>query len=193
MVALSSLLYSLFLHLGGRAFGPPLCRGCAPATPPYKTIAHRPCVRIPAVRLQQRGCRQPNTQSDCLNGGSDKGLVKTGTVYGLVVTFILLKRRSFVSNRVGRSSGRYGSGVVDYSFKPDQSSDRNQELDETSCQIPFASVKASIPADSVEIAFDDVAFSVTVILPESNRSQRGSGHHLRLYEPMTRSYSPTVG
>ena len=40
--------------LGGRAFGPPLCRGCAPATPPYKTIAHRPCVLIPAVRLQQR-------------------------------------------------------------------------------------------------------------------------------------------
>jgi len=37
-------------------------------------------VRIPAVRLQQPGCRQPNTQSDCLNGGKDNGLVKTGTV-----------------------------------------------------------------------------------------------------------------
>ncbi len=73
-------------HLGGRAFGPPLCRGCAPATPPYKTIAHRPCVRIPAVRLQQPGCRQTNTHSDSLNGGKDTGLVKTGTVYGLVVT-----------------------------------------------------------------------------------------------------------
>ena len=24
--------------MGGRAFGPPLCRGCAPATPPSKTI-----------------------------------------------------------------------------------------------------------------------------------------------------------
>ncbi len=58
-------------HLGGRAFGPPLCRGCAPATPPYKTIAHPPCVLIPTVPLQQRGPRQPNTQSDCLNGGSD--------------------------------------------------------------------------------------------------------------------------
>ena len=72
--------------LGGRAFGPPLCRGCAPATPPYKTIPHRPCALIPAVPLQQPGCRQPNTQSDCLNRGSDKELVKTGTVYGLVVT-----------------------------------------------------------------------------------------------------------
>jgi len=193
VVALSSLLYTLFLHLGGRAFGPPLCRGCAPATPPYKTIPHRPCVLIPAVRLQQRCCRLPNTQSDCLNGGSDKGLVKTDSVDGLVVTFILLKRRSFVSNRVGRSSGRYWSGVVDFSFKPGRSSDRDQELCETSWQIYIASVKASIPADSVEIAFDDVAFSVTVILPESNRSQRGSGHYQRLQEPMTRSYSPTVG
>ncbi len=86
MTALSALLYTLALHLGGRAFGPPLCRGCAPATPPSKTIAHRPCVLIPAMRLQQPGCRQPNTQSDCLNGDSDKGLVKAGTVYGLVVT-----------------------------------------------------------------------------------------------------------
>ncbi len=58
-------------HLGGRAFGPPLCRGCAPATPPYKTIAHPPSVLIPTVPLQQRGRRQPNTQSDCLSGGSD--------------------------------------------------------------------------------------------------------------------------
>ena len=72
--------------MGGRAFGPPLCRGCAPATPPSKTIPHRPYVLIPAVRLQQRGCRQPDTQSNSLNGGSDKGLVKTDTVYGLVVT-----------------------------------------------------------------------------------------------------------
>ena len=65
---------------------PPLCRGCAPATPHYKTIPHRPCVRIPAVPHQQRGCCQPNTQSDCPNGGKDNGLGKTGTVYGLVVT-----------------------------------------------------------------------------------------------------------
>ena len=86
LFTLSSLLYILSLHLGGRAFGPPLCRGCAPATPPSKTIAHRPCVLIPAVPLHQRGCRQPNTQSDSLNGGRDKVLVKTGTVYGLVVT-----------------------------------------------------------------------------------------------------------
>ncbi len=81
--------FSLTPHvciMGGRAFGPPLCRGCAPATPPYKTIPHRPCVRIPAVPLQQPGCRKPNTQSNCLNGGRDKGLVKTDTVDGLVVT-----------------------------------------------------------------------------------------------------------
>jgi len=68
--------------MGGRAFGPPLCRGCAPATPPSKTIPHRPCVRIPAVRLQRRGCRQPNPPSQSPNGGEDEGLVKTGTVYG---------------------------------------------------------------------------------------------------------------
>ena len=73
-------------HLGGRAFGPPLCRGCAPATPPYKTIAHPPCLRIPAVPLQQRGRRQPNRQSDSLNGGSDMEPVKTGAVFDSVVT-----------------------------------------------------------------------------------------------------------
>jgi len=37
--------------LGGRAFGPPLCRGCAPATPPYKTIPHRPCAFFATCRL----------------------------------------------------------------------------------------------------------------------------------------------
>ena len=75
--------------MGGRAFGPPLCRGCAPATPPSKTIAHRPCARIPAVTLQRPGCRQPNMQSDSLYDGRDKGLVMTGTVYGLIVTIDL--------------------------------------------------------------------------------------------------------
>jgi len=38
---------------------------------------------ITAASLQQRGRRQPNTHSDSLNGGKHKGLVKTGTVYGL--------------------------------------------------------------------------------------------------------------
>ena len=93
--------------MGGRAFGPPLCRGCAPATPPSKTIAHRPCVLIPAVRLQQRGCRQPNTQSDSLNGGSDKGLVKTDNVYGLVVTAILrttLLRPAFHTSEINHAT-----------------------------------------------------------------------------------------
>ncbi len=42
---------SLCLHMGGRAFGPPLCRGCAPATPPYKTISHRPCAFFATCRL----------------------------------------------------------------------------------------------------------------------------------------------
>ena len=37
--------------MGGRAFGPPLCRGCAPATPPYKTIPHRPCAFFATCRL----------------------------------------------------------------------------------------------------------------------------------------------
>ena len=92
--------------LGGRAFGPPLCRGCAPATPPSKTIPHRPCVRIPAVPLHQPGCRKPNTQSDSQNGGSDKGLVKTDTVDGLVVTRWVkrLMRRSHLRNQAHGSS-----------------------------------------------------------------------------------------
>ncbi len=79
-------VFSPSVIMGGRAFGPPLCRGCAPATPPYKTIAHRPCVLIPAVRLQQGGGSQPNTLSDSLHGGRVRGLVKTGTVDGLEVT-----------------------------------------------------------------------------------------------------------
>ncbi len=85
---------------------PPLCRGCAPATPPSKTIPNRPCVLIPAVPLQQRGCRKPNTQSDSLNGGSDKGLVKTDTVDGLVVTRWAkrLMRRSHLKNQAHASS-----------------------------------------------------------------------------------------
>ena len=54
-----SLLYTFSLHMGGRAFGPPLCRGSAPATPPPKTISHPPYAVIPAVRLIQcGGCQQ---------------------------------------------------------------------------------------------------------------------------------------
>ena len=71
------LVYTLSLHMGGRAFGPPLCRGSAPATPPPKTIAHPPFGVFPALRLNQHGGCQPNTQSDSLNGGSDEGLVYT--------------------------------------------------------------------------------------------------------------------
>ncbi len=40
--------------MGGRAFGPPLCRGCAPATPPYKTIPHRPCLHFPSIVSGER-------------------------------------------------------------------------------------------------------------------------------------------
>ncbi len=36
------------LQFGGRAFGPPLCRGCAPATPPYKNMPNRPGAPKPA-------------------------------------------------------------------------------------------------------------------------------------------------
>ena len=111
LFTLSLLLNTLSLHLGGRAFGPPLCRGCAPATPPYKTIAHRPCLRIPAVPLQQRGCRQPNTQSDRLNGGSDKKLVKAGTVYGLVVTPMQLPSVRAYQVELSRTRSRSFSGL----------------------------------------------------------------------------------
>ena len=87
--AVDSLLFTLSLHLGGRPQAASLVQGLRPRNAPYKTIAHRPCALIPAVPLHQRGCRQPNTPSDCPNGGRDRGLVKTGAVYGLVVTFPL--------------------------------------------------------------------------------------------------------
>ena len=60
------------LHYGGRAFGPPLCRGCAPATPPSKTIAQRPFVVIPAVRPIQAGGSQPNTHRQIPNCTNDR-------------------------------------------------------------------------------------------------------------------------
>ena len=69
--------------LGGRAFGPPLCRGSAPATPPSKTIAHQRYAFFQPVRLHQRAGCQPTAQSDSLNGGDDERLVRTRTVYDL--------------------------------------------------------------------------------------------------------------
>ena len=48
------LLSLPYCHMGGRAFGPPLCRGCAPATPPYKTIPHRPCLLFPSIVSGER-------------------------------------------------------------------------------------------------------------------------------------------
>ena len=74
--------FRIHVALGGRAFGPPLCRGCAPATPPYKTIAHRPCVRIPTVPLQQRGYRKPNTQADCPIVGGNEKLISAALICG---------------------------------------------------------------------------------------------------------------
>ena len=40
--------------LGGRAFGPPLCGGTPPATPPFKNTPHRPFVVIAACRLSSK-------------------------------------------------------------------------------------------------------------------------------------------
>ena len=70
----------------GRAYGPPLCGGTPPATPPSKTIAHQPYAVIPTVRLIQAGGGQPNTQKNSPNGGGDEELAKTGTVYGSIAT-----------------------------------------------------------------------------------------------------------
>ena len=41
----SSLLFTLSSHLGGRAFGPPLCGGIPPATPPIHHATLAPCSR----------------------------------------------------------------------------------------------------------------------------------------------------
>ena len=59
--------------------GPPLCRGCAPATPPSKTIAQQPYAFIPAARLKQGAGGQPNTLPNGLNGSGHETLVKTAT------------------------------------------------------------------------------------------------------------------
>ena len=80
--------------MGGRAFGPPLCRGCAPATPPSKTIAHQPYAFIPAVRLKQGGCPQPIARRDSLNGGSDEELVNKGVFRGPQRPFVDQERSS---------------------------------------------------------------------------------------------------
>ena len=51
-----------FSYMGGRAFGPPLCRGCAPATPPYKNMPPRPvCLLRRGAPVRQCACRQPTT------------------------------------------------------------------------------------------------------------------------------------
>jgi len=56
--------------MGGRAFGPPLCRGCAPATPPSKTISHRPYDVIPAVRLDEGGgCQRVHEEIARMSAG----------------------------------------------------------------------------------------------------------------------------
>ena len=80
--------------MGCRAFGPPLCRGCAPATPPSKTIAHQPYAFIPAVRLKQGGCPQPILKRDSLNGGSDEELVNKGVLRGPQRPFVDQERSS---------------------------------------------------------------------------------------------------
>ena len=69
-------LHTLLCFMGGRAFGPPLCRGCAPATPPSKTIAHQPYAFIPAVRLKQGGDGQPVASPEARTVARMTGLVK---------------------------------------------------------------------------------------------------------------------
>ncbi len=61
------------------ALRPSLVRGTPPATPPSKTIAHRQHALFPAVWLNQRGVRQPNTPSDSLHSGSDERLAVVNT------------------------------------------------------------------------------------------------------------------
>jgi len=80
------LLFSHGFHLGGRAFGPPLCRGCAPATTPSKNMPHPPYAVIPAVRPVQRWQRPTITRWESPSGGGIEGLVRTGAVYGSAVT-----------------------------------------------------------------------------------------------------------
>jgi len=76
--------------LGGRAFGPPLCRGCAPATPPTKPSLTR-CVPS-SQRVGWRAWRRLYTScvTKSLNDSKDDWLVN---YCGLVVTCNLSSRR----------------------------------------------------------------------------------------------------
>jgi hypothetical protein len=51
-------------------------------------------------------------------------------------------------------------GLVDISLEPDQCRSEVQESHESACEFVIASENASIPLDSVDETFDDVAFSV---------------------------------
>ena len=67
----------------GRAYGPPLCGGTPPATPPSKTRApamrHCRCYAAVAANLS---CQLP-TQRICLNGDRNEALVKKGNADGV--------------------------------------------------------------------------------------------------------------
>ncbi len=58
----SSLLHTLSSPLGGRAFGPPLCGGFPPATPPSNNMPRRVCAFIPALMLAT-GCVRPRSET----------------------------------------------------------------------------------------------------------------------------------
>ncbi len=85
----SGAVYSLFAFGRSAASGLPCAGAAPPQRPPPKPSLTDPVCAFQQCRSTNLGCRQPNTQSDSLNGGSDKELVKAGTVSGLAVTFPL--------------------------------------------------------------------------------------------------------
>ncbi len=94
-------------YMGGRAFGPPLCRGCAPATPPSKNMPHRPYVFIPALRLNQQGGRQPYPHSDSPRGGNDEGRVKINVKRGVVAASKPLSRSKMPTANGSEDTARF--------------------------------------------------------------------------------------
>jgi len=73
-------------------------------------------------------------------------------------------------------------GLIDILFEPDQSRSKMQECHVTSCEFVIASGNASIPLESVDETFDDVAFPVAlfVIVSWSFAIATGGDDHLYL-------------
>jgi len=91
----AGLRQGLSPYMGGRAFGPPLCRGCAPATPPSKTRPHRHCAFIAACPLASAAATAHQLRHQNLNSSNSNRLVK---YCGLVVAVTTLRHAAMAQD-----------------------------------------------------------------------------------------------